>query len=311
MNFAIANPARQVFFTVVTREEKYKAKNLIDVVIYRGSDAFYGWMFGSSRGAGAQDRSDRAVRAAGGSRLARPVGGAGTDAGTPRCAGGSGGGAGRLRMIRITRRDFAALAGVALLARKASAQNDAAPLIERAIPSSGERLPAVGLGTANVFDSDDERTRQRRRTGHRDAGRGRRPGCRHGVVLWRGGERARRCDRPRRLARQALHRDEARDARRSGTEALADPAQDGEPRPLAAPQRARSAAIPGAVQGVAGARPLPLHRHHLHLPRRFRRGRGGARTRAAGFRADRLFARRPRSGETHPAAGGRGQGRRC
>ena len=47
MNFAIANPARQVFFTVVTREEKYKTKNLIDVVVYRGSDAFYGWMFGS------------------------------------------------------------------------------------------------------------------------------------------------------------------------------------------------------------------------------------------------------------------------
>ena len=45
MNFAIANPARQVFFTVVEREEKYKAKNLIDVVIYRGSDALYGWIF--------------------------------------------------------------------------------------------------------------------------------------------------------------------------------------------------------------------------------------------------------------------------
>jgi ATP:ADP antiporter, AAA family len=45
MNFAIANPARQVFFTVVGREEKYKAKNLIDVVIYRGSDALYGWLY--------------------------------------------------------------------------------------------------------------------------------------------------------------------------------------------------------------------------------------------------------------------------
>src|SRR6202022_263484 len=45
MNYAIANPARQVFFTVVDREEKYKAKNLIDVVIYRGSDALYGWVF--------------------------------------------------------------------------------------------------------------------------------------------------------------------------------------------------------------------------------------------------------------------------
>lgn len=45
MNFAIANPARQVFFTVVRREEKYKAKNLIDVVVYRGSDALSGWVF--------------------------------------------------------------------------------------------------------------------------------------------------------------------------------------------------------------------------------------------------------------------------
>jgi AAA family ATP:ADP antiporter len=52
MNFAIANPARQVFFTVVTREEKYKAKNLIDVVIYRGSDALYGWMFDILQGLG-------------------------------------------------------------------------------------------------------------------------------------------------------------------------------------------------------------------------------------------------------------------
>ncbi|WHZ11866.1 MAG: putative inner membrane protein [Burkholderiaceae bacterium] len=47
MNFAIANPARQVFFTVLAREEKYKAKNLIDVVIYRGSDALYGWVYDS------------------------------------------------------------------------------------------------------------------------------------------------------------------------------------------------------------------------------------------------------------------------
>ena len=35
MNYAIASPARQVFYTVVAREEKYKAKNLIDVVIFR------------------------------------------------------------------------------------------------------------------------------------------------------------------------------------------------------------------------------------------------------------------------------------
>jgi AAA family ATP:ADP antiporter len=52
MNFAIANPARQVFFTVISREEKYKAKNLIDVVIYRGSDALSGWVFDSLQAVG-------------------------------------------------------------------------------------------------------------------------------------------------------------------------------------------------------------------------------------------------------------------
>lgn len=52
MNFAIANPARQIFFTVVGREEKYKAKNLIDVVVYRGSDALYGWVYHSLQALG-------------------------------------------------------------------------------------------------------------------------------------------------------------------------------------------------------------------------------------------------------------------
>jgi AAA family ATP:ADP antiporter len=45
-NFALANPARHILFTVVGREEKYKAKNLIDVVVYRGSDALWGAVFG-------------------------------------------------------------------------------------------------------------------------------------------------------------------------------------------------------------------------------------------------------------------------
>jgi ATP:ADP antiporter, AAA family len=46
-HFAIANPARQIFYTVLGREEKYKAKNLIDVVVYRGSDATYTWVYDS------------------------------------------------------------------------------------------------------------------------------------------------------------------------------------------------------------------------------------------------------------------------
>jgi len=52
MNFAVANPARQVFFTVLDREEKYKAKNLIDVVVYRGSDALCSWVFDSLQAVG-------------------------------------------------------------------------------------------------------------------------------------------------------------------------------------------------------------------------------------------------------------------
>ncbi len=51
-HFAISNPARHTLFTVVTREEKYKAKNVIDVVIYRGSDALWGALFGAAQAAG-------------------------------------------------------------------------------------------------------------------------------------------------------------------------------------------------------------------------------------------------------------------
>jgi len=61
-------------------------------------------------------------------------------------------------MIRINRRDFNALAAVILLARPAFAQTNEASLITRAIPGTGERVPAVGLGTASVFNRDDERT---------------------------------------------------------------------------------------------------------------------------------------------------------
>jgi aryl-alcohol dehydrogenase-like predicted oxidoreductase len=63
-------------------------------------------------------------------------------------------------MTHMTRRDFSALTAAAILARPAFAQTNEAPLITRAIPSTGERVPTVGLGTASVFDSDDERTRK-------------------------------------------------------------------------------------------------------------------------------------------------------
>ncbi|MDB5808755.1 MAG: hypothetical protein JWN94_877 [Betaproteobacteria bacterium] len=51
-NFALSNPAREVLFTVVDRTEKYKAKNIIDIVVFRGADAANGWLFATLRGAG-------------------------------------------------------------------------------------------------------------------------------------------------------------------------------------------------------------------------------------------------------------------
>jgi len=42
-NFAIARPARETLFTVVSREDKYKAKNFIDTVVYRAGDQIGAW----------------------------------------------------------------------------------------------------------------------------------------------------------------------------------------------------------------------------------------------------------------------------
>nr|MBA3753694.1 MFS transporter [Nitrospira sp.] len=42
--YALSKPAREVLFTVVSREEKYKAKNFVDTVVSRGGDASTGWL---------------------------------------------------------------------------------------------------------------------------------------------------------------------------------------------------------------------------------------------------------------------------
>lgn len=44
-NFAISNPAREVLFTVADREDKYKAKNVVDGVLFRGADVGWAWIF--------------------------------------------------------------------------------------------------------------------------------------------------------------------------------------------------------------------------------------------------------------------------
>jgi AAA family ATP:ADP antiporter len=45
-------PAREILFTVVGRETKYKAKNFIDTVVYRGGDAVSGWLFAGLKALG-------------------------------------------------------------------------------------------------------------------------------------------------------------------------------------------------------------------------------------------------------------------
>lgn len=42
--YAISKPAREVLFTVVSREEKYKAKNFIDTAVSRAGDASTAWV---------------------------------------------------------------------------------------------------------------------------------------------------------------------------------------------------------------------------------------------------------------------------
>jgi len=44
-NFAFARPSREVLFTVVPREDKYKAKSFIDTVVYRTGDQVGAWSY--------------------------------------------------------------------------------------------------------------------------------------------------------------------------------------------------------------------------------------------------------------------------
>jgi len=50
--FAISNPAREILFTVVTREQKYKSKSFLDTAVLRGADMASGWGYHGMRGLG-------------------------------------------------------------------------------------------------------------------------------------------------------------------------------------------------------------------------------------------------------------------
>jgi len=50
--YGLAKPAREVLFTVVSREEKYKSKAFIDAAVYRGGDLTSGWIYAGLAGLG-------------------------------------------------------------------------------------------------------------------------------------------------------------------------------------------------------------------------------------------------------------------
>jgi AAA family ATP:ADP antiporter len=44
-NYAITKPSREMLFTAVNQESRFKAKPIIDIVVYRGGDVFWAWGF--------------------------------------------------------------------------------------------------------------------------------------------------------------------------------------------------------------------------------------------------------------------------
>ncbi len=51
-NYAVMRPAREMLYVVLSREQKYKAKNVIDTVVYRAGDAVSAWLYAGMRSAG-------------------------------------------------------------------------------------------------------------------------------------------------------------------------------------------------------------------------------------------------------------------
>ena len=51
-NFGITNPAMEVLFTVVSREDKYKAKSFIETFVYRAGDQIAAWVYRGLDGLG-------------------------------------------------------------------------------------------------------------------------------------------------------------------------------------------------------------------------------------------------------------------
>jgi len=52
LNYGVLGPTKEMLFTVVDRETRYKSKNFIDTAVYRGSDVTASWIFKGLTSAG-------------------------------------------------------------------------------------------------------------------------------------------------------------------------------------------------------------------------------------------------------------------
>jgi AAA family ATP:ADP antiporter len=50
--YGITKPAREMLWTVLRREDKYKAKPFLDAAVYRGGDLVSGWIYAGLAGLG-------------------------------------------------------------------------------------------------------------------------------------------------------------------------------------------------------------------------------------------------------------------
>ena len=211
--------------------------------------------------------------------------------------------------IRMTRREFAIATGAAVLAPPALAQSDA--LLTRAIPSSGERLPAVGLGTAQVFNTNDEATRQKAAAVLQAliAGDGRLVDTSSvygdaeavlGDVIAAGGLRGKL------FIATKLEAPDAAELKRSLARLKTEKLDLLQFHNVRDPQQSLAQFKEWKAQGVCRYIGITSTRHADFAAIEAVLGAG-----KTGFRADRLFDRRPRGREAHPAARRRGQGRRA
>jgi AAA family ATP:ADP antiporter len=51
-NYAVARPSREVLYTVLPRDEKYKAKHFVDTFVYRAGDQVGAWSYAGARALG-------------------------------------------------------------------------------------------------------------------------------------------------------------------------------------------------------------------------------------------------------------------